>query len=92
MRQVDRPLRVHVREFQLMAERLGLRPADAGANVILAEAFDPVVFERSTAREGLRVVAATQLAADLLTGTGREPSEGDELLGWMHANEDAWRA
>ena len=83
---------LYVEDSALMAERLGLRPADAGANVILAEAFDPVVFERSTAREGLRVVAATQLAADLLTGTGREPSEGDELLGWMHANEDAWRA
>jgi len=81
---------LYVEDSALMAERLGLRPADAGANVILAEAFDPVVFERSTAREGLRVVAATQLAADLLTGTGREPSEGDELLGWMHANEDAW--
>jgi hypothetical protein len=83
---------LYVEDSALMAERLGLRPADTGANVILAEPFDPVVFERSTAREGLQVVAASQLAVDLLTGTGREPSEGEELLAWMCANEDAWRA
>ena len=64
---------LYVEDSALMAERLGLRPADTGANVILAEPFDPVVFERSTAREGLQVVAASQLAADLLTGTGPEP-------------------
>ena len=40
----------------------------------------------------IRVVAPSKLAVDLLTGTGREPSEGDELLGWMRANEDTWRA
>ena len=27
------------------AERLALRPTEAGANVILAEPFDPVVYE-----------------------------------------------
>ena len=83
---------LYAEDSALMAERLGLRPADTGANVILAEPFDPVVFERSTVREGLQVVAASQLAADLLTGTGREPPEGNELLAWMRANEDAWRA
>lgn len=72
------------------AETLKLKPAEAGANVALAEPFDPVVFDRSVLRDGLRVVAATQLAADLLTGSGREPSEGNELLSWMGANEDAW--
>jgi hypothetical protein len=36
-------------------------------------------------------VAPTQLVVDLLTGPGREPSEGDELLAWMKRNEDAWR-
>ena len=83
---------LYVEDSALMAERRGLRPADAGANVILAEAFDPVVFDRSTLRQELRIVAASQLAADLLAGTGREPSEGNELLAWMRANEDAWRA
>jgi hypothetical protein len=74
------------------AERLGLRSADAGANVLLAEPFDPVVFDRTSTRDDLRVVAASQLAADLLTGPGREPSQGEELLAWMRDNGDAWRA
>ncbi|TMK43369.1 MAG: hypothetical protein E6G66_15460 [Actinobacteria bacterium] len=82
---------IYVEDSAAAAERLGLRPADAGANVILAEPFDPVVFDRSTVREELPVVAASQLAADLLTGPGREPSEGNELLAWMRGHEDAWR-
>ncbi|MGA3353326.1 MAG: hypothetical protein ABSD85_09105 [Acidimicrobiales bacterium] len=70
---------------------LQLRPTDAGANVLLIEPFDDVVFERTLVREGLVTVAPTQLVVDLLTGPGREPSEGDELLAWMKRNEDAWR-
>jgi hypothetical protein len=82
---------IYVEDSAAAAERLGLRPADAGANIILAEPFDPVAFDRSTVRDELRVVAASQLAADLLTGPGREPSEGNELLAWMRGHEDAWR-
>lgn len=83
---------IYVEDPMRTAERLQLRSADAGANVVLAEPFDPVVFERTTFRDEIRVVAAAQLAVDLLTGPGREPSEGNELLSWMKANEDAWRA
>ncbi|MDY7106448.1 MAG: hypothetical protein S0880_35145 [Actinomycetota bacterium] len=43
-------------------------------------------------RDGLRCVAPSPLAVDLLTGPGREPSQGEELLGWMKDNEDAWRS
>ncbi len=42
-------------------------------------------------KDGLRCVAASQLTADLLTGPGREPSQGEEMLDWMKENEDAWR-
>ena len=87
-----RQVAVYVHDIDAAAQRLRLRPADAGANVVLAEPFDPVVFERTTIRQRLCVVATTQLAADLLTGPGREPSEGAELLSWMRANEQAWRA
>jgi hypothetical protein len=59
--------------------------------VILAEPFDPVVFERTWARNGLQYAAATQVAADLLTGPGRSPSEGEAVLAWLakkgHARE-----
>lgn len=83
---------LYVDDITRVAEGLNLRAADSGANVLLAEPYDRVVFERIKTRDGLRVVALSQLAADLLTGTGREPSEGNELLGRMRRNEDEWRA
>ncbi len=74
------------------AEQLGLREVDSGANVMLLEPFDPVVFTGVTTRDGLVCVAPSQLAADLLTGPGREPEQGEELLRWMQENEPAWQA
>jgi hypothetical protein len=74
------------------AEHLGLRPAEAGANVILAEPFDPVVYERTREQEGISYVALSQNAADLLTSPGRGPNEAEELMDWMARNEDAWRS
>ncbi len=70
---------------------LGLRPAEAGANVILAEPFDPVVYERRREHEGVSYAALSQNAADLLTSPGRGPSEAEELMDWMEENEGAWR-
>jgi len=70
---------------------LGLRPAEAGANVILAEPFDPVVYERRRQQEGVSYAALSQNAADLLTSPGRGPSEAEELMDWMEENEGAWR-
>jgi len=74
-----------------VADALDLREIDSGANVILLEPYDPVVFERTLERGGLTIVAASQLAADLLTGPGREPSQGEAILEWMTENEHAWR-
>ena len=82
---------MYVRDVVSWADRLDLRPADAGANVWLLEPFDEVVFARTSLRDGVVCVNPTQLAVDLLTGPGRDPSEGDELLTWMKGNEDAWR-
>ena len=73
------------------AESLGMRETDAGANVVLLEPFDRVVFDRTVERDGLRCVAPSQLAVDLLTGPGREPSQGEQMLSWMEQNKDAWR-
>jgi hypothetical protein len=81
---------VYVEEPTEMADQLRLRPAETGANVVLAAPFDPVVFERTVTCD-LEVVAASQLVADLLTGRGREPSEGEEMLSWLRSNEDLWR-
>ena len=71
---------------------LDLRETEAGANVVLLEPLDPVVFDRMVERDGLRCVAPSQLAVDLLTGPGREPSQGEEMLAWMKRNEHVWRS
>lgn len=82
---------VYVDRLKDAAELLDLRKTDAGANVILLEPYEPVVYARSMERSGLTIVNPTQLAVDLLTAPGRAPSEGEELLAWMKDNTDAWR-
>jgi hypothetical protein len=72
-------------------DRLGLIPADEGANVVLLQPFDRVVWDRTTEDAGVTYVAPSQIAVDCLTGTGRMPSEGEALLGWMGENEATWR-
>jgi len=74
-----------------LAETVGLREADQGINVLLLRPFDPVVYERTWESEGLRYAAAPQIAVDLSSGSGREPSEAEALLAWMKDNESAWR-
>ena len=71
--------------------RLGLRPADTGANVLIGEPFDPVVFERTEREDGITYARVTQVAADLMTGPGRGPAEAQGLIEWMEGNEEAWR-
>jgi hypothetical protein len=84
---------IYVADAEEAAALWGLRPADAGANVILAEPTIDVVFERSlTNREGVILAAPTQVVVDLMTGPGRNPSEAEELLEWMQRSEPSWRA
>ena len=83
---------IYVTDAVRAVDRLGLRETEAGANVVLLEPFDPVVFDRTVERDELRCVAPSQLAVDLLTGPGREPSQGEQLLQWMEKNEDVWRS
>lgn len=81
---VDKPAEI--------AGDLDLRPAEAGANVALATPFDPVVYERTSKRNGVTIVALSQVVADLLTSPGRGPNEAEALIEWMREREDAWRA
>jgi hypothetical protein len=73
------------------ADSLKLLPADTGANVALLSPFDKVVWERTTAADGVTYAAPSQVAIDCLTGNGRMPAEGEALLAWMLANETEWR-
>ena len=83
---------IYVTDSIEFIDRLDLRETEAGANVVILEPLDPVVFDRAVDRAGLRCVAPSQLAADLLTGPGREPSQGEHVLTWMERNEHAWRS
>jgi hypothetical protein len=82
---------VYVNDAVEAAQHLRLRPTDSGVNVILAEPFDPVVYDRTREIDGIRYAAPSQVAADLLTGPGRSPAEGEDLIRWMQEHEDAWR-
>lgn len=60
--------------------------------MLLLEPFDQMAFDRTRTEGGLTAVALSQCVVDLLTGTGREPAQGDALMTWMAEHEDAWRA
>jgi hypothetical protein len=83
---------VYADEPETLAEGLGLRRADTGANVILACPFDAVVFDRAWEEDGLRFAALPQVAVDLLTSPGRGPAEAEELIDWMEKHESRWRS
>ncbi len=73
------------------ATRWGLRPVDAGANVLLARTDSDVVYARSQIIDRVNTAAPSQVAVDLMTGPGRNPAEAQHLLEWMEAHEHAWR-
>ncbi|HEU4407688.1 MAG TPA: hypothetical protein VFS43_20660 [Polyangiaceae bacterium] len=82
---------VWVRDAKEAAVRLGLRPADSGANVLLIEPSDEGVLRGAAQHEGVVYAAPSQVAADLLTSPGRGPAEAEELIAWMQEHEDVWR-
>lgn len=84
-------LAVYCEDVPVIADQLGLLPADEGANVILLRPFDDVVWERTSTDAGVSYVAASQLVVDCLTGNGRMPAEGEAILRWMSDSEDQWR-
>jgi len=86
-----RLLSVYVDDPVAAGEVLGLRRADAGANVVLLEPRDDVIFEVTVDLDGVRQAPWTVVAADLMTGPGRSPAEADALLDWMDDHEEQWR-
>jgi hypothetical protein len=82
---------LYVDEPDRLADELGLRPVDGGANVLVAASDYAVVLDRTARTDGLTYAAPSQTAVDLLTGPGRSPSEGHALLDWMETHEPAWR-
>lgn len=83
---------LYVRDINAAAETMGLRRAETGANVALATGkYDDIVFDRAELFDGVRMAAPSQIAVDLLTGPGRNPSEAVAVLDWMERDERAWR-
>ena len=87
----ERLLALYVDDAEVAARELRLRETESGANVILAEPFDVVAMERYRTIGSLWFAAPTQVVADLMTGPGRWPQQGEAMLRWMEENEDAWR-
>lgn len=83
---------VYADDPQEISDKLNLLPTDRGTDVILARPYSPAVFDRAWSSGRGTYVSLAQLAIDCLTGPGRMPSEGEALLGWMAANETAWRS
>jgi len=82
---------LYVRDLAAASDALGLRPTESGANVALAAGDYDVVFDRTDVVDDIRMAAPSQVAADLLTGPGRNPSEATALLDWMADHEAHWR-
>ena len=83
-------LTVFVPDATAAAAALRVRPVDRGANVVLVEPFDAVVFRGAVVKDGLTYAAASQVVADLLTGTGRAPEEGAALIDALADQDVGW--
>lgn len=83
---------VYTDDAERITKAARLLPAKTGANVVLAQPYDPIVFERCREANGVRSVSIAQAAIDCLTGPGRMPAEGEALLAWMRRNQPRWRA
>ncbi|WNF28628.1 hypothetical protein RI138_18310 [Streptomyces sp. C11-1] len=74
-----------------LGDELGLLPVDENADVLLLQARDRSVFERTETVEGIPHVALSQVALDCLAGPGRMPAEGEAVIEYMKGHQDLWR-
>lgn len=81
---------LYTKDIAGLAAKLNLQETDRGADVLLIEPIGEFQMKNSREVDGIRIVAATQAAADLLNGPGRNPEEAKALIRWLEAN-DEWR-
>lgn len=86
-----RLLSLYVDGAAAFAEAAQLRPTEAGANVLLYIPEDPDVLDEAWHQDGLRFAPLPVVVADLLSGPGRSPAEGEALLTWMLEHPEVWR-
>lgn len=73
------------------ARTMELRPAEAGANVMLLAPEDAYPFAGCWRDQDLWFAALPQVVADLLCGPNRGPAEAEVLLAWMSEHLEVWR-
>lgn len=83
-------LTIYVPDAAAAAASLQMRPVDRGANVVLIEPFDAVVYRSSKVKDRLTYAAASQVVVDLLTGPGRAPEEGESLIQALASTDAGW--
>lgn len=71
-------------------EPYALTGAARGANVLLVEPFDDIVYRGATMHDGLRYVSPSQAVVDLLTGPGRSPEEASQLADALGRQDQEW--
>lgn len=82
---------VYTRVADALATELGLLPTDAGADTVLIQPENDVVFTGCERDGGIAWATPSQVATDCLSGSARMPSEGEAVLDWMRADERRWR-
>ena len=83
-------LTIYVPDATAAAGSLQLRPVDRGANVVLVEPFDAVVYRGAKVKDRLAYAAPSQVVVDLLTGPGRAPEEGASLIEVLASKDEGW--
>ena len=83
---------VYAADAEKVQSRLKLVDPPSTPNVLVIEPGDDLPFERTITQDDLRFASHSQVVVDLLSGTGRNPEEGNALIGWMKDHEDAWRS
>jgi len=83
---------VYADDPERIASLTRLRQVKNGGNVVIAQPYDQIVFERTWTQDNVTYASVAQIAVDCLTGPGRMPAEGEALLGWMQRKAPRWQA
>lgn len=83
---------IYAEDPERLAKHARLRPATTGANVFLAQPYNPIVFERCWSAAKFPCVSLAQAAIDSMTGNARMRGEGTALVDWMRNDEQRWQA
>ncbi len=67
-------------DILLLAKRLGLKPVDSGANIILIQPYDTGIFWKTQTVDGIEIVTSVQVFLDLK----RTPGRGEEAADFLY--------